>query len=620
MDDPAYLALRAGDEDPGDEDLWGDLEDGPPPEVDEDELAAVADELLADQARAAAVMGRLGVTGALAAGAAAAWGRRGPGMPGSAQTFPGVYASRSSGFASGKPLDTAPAGRVLGSLLEEAAGDDDRYPGASDDELAGVIAAWDRMRAYDSARMHAAIAELARRRPDPGCPPVGPGQIPEGVDEFLPREVASILAETSAAAGDMVSLGCELEVNLPGTKAAYRDGILSQRKAAIIASATMLLDPDEARAAEAKVLDRAGALTPPALRAAIARAVMEVNPDKARKRREHAAKRARVERWAEDSGNASLSGRELPPAEVLAADQRVTAWALELRKAGLDGGMDALRARAYLDLLLGTDSRPAPAPADGHTADEPGDSGQSGPGETPAPQTPGGPADGMIPPGFAGHVTLTVPEAIVTRHADRPGHLAGIGPIDPHLARDLAAAAARNPRSTWCLTVTDSLGHAVGHGCARPVTRRKRDGHDPPDPGPGFTLTPAGQPGIWRLTTGPREWLIEIVPLPAGECDHRWQARGHDPGVLLRHLAEVRHATCTGPGCRRPASRCDFEHNTPYETGGRTCLCNANPKCRHDHRLKQDPRWNAEQLPDGSIRWTTPSGRQYIIEPTRYPI
>ena len=278
MDDPAYLALRAGDEDPGDGDLWGDLEDGPPPEVDEDELAAVADELLADQARAAAVMGRLGVTGALAAGAAAAWGRRGPGMPGSAQTFPGVYASRSSGFASGKPLDTAPAGRVLGSLLEEAAGDDDRYPGASDDELAGMIAAWDRMRAYDSARMHAAIAELARRRPDPGCPPVGPGQIPQGVDEFLPREVASILAETSAAAGDMVSLACELEVNLPGTKAAYRDGILSQRKAAIIASATMLLDPDEARAAEAKVLDRAGALTPPALRAAIARAVMEVNP------------------------------------------------------------------------------------------------------------------------------------------------------------------------------------------------------------------------------------------------------------------------------------------------------------------------------------------------------
>jgi hypothetical protein len=36
-----------------------------------------------------------------------------------------------------------------------------------------------------------------------------------------------------------------------------------------------------------------------------------------------AAKFARVERWAEDSGNAALAGRELPPGEVLAADQLV---------------------------------------------------------------------------------------------------------------------------------------------------------------------------------------------------------------------------------------------------------------------------------------------------------
>jgi hypothetical protein len=44
------------------------------------------------------------------------------------------------------------------------------------------------------------------------------------------------------------------------------------------------------------------------------------------------------------------------------------------------------------------------------------------------------------------------------------------------------------------------------------------------------------------------------------------------------------------------------------------------PKCRHDHRLKQHPRWSAGQLPDGSVRWTTPAGRQYTTEPTRYPI
>jgi hypothetical protein len=77
---------------------------------------------------------------------------------------------------------------------------------------------------------------------------------------------------------------------------------------------------------------------------------MQVAPEAARKRREDAAKDARVERWAEDSGNAALVGRELPPAEVLAADQRVTWWARQLKKAGLAGSMDELRARAYLDL------------------------------------------------------------------------------------------------------------------------------------------------------------------------------------------------------------------------------------------------------------------------------
>jgi hypothetical protein len=138
--------------------------------------------------------------------------------------------------------------------------------------------------------------------------------MPEGFDEFTAREVASVLGETRGIAEDTLSLAHELEVNLPGTKAAFRSGLLNQRKAAIIASATCVLDPAEARAAEAKVLDRAGALTPPALRAAIQRAVMQVAPGKAKRRREHAAKKTRLERWSENSGNAGLAGRELPPA------------------------------------------------------------------------------------------------------------------------------------------------------------------------------------------------------------------------------------------------------------------------------------------------------------------
>jgi hypothetical protein len=41
---------------------------------------------------------------------------------------------------------------------------------------------------------------------------------------------------------------------------------------------------------------------------------------------------------------------------------------------------------------------------------------------------------------------------------------------------------------------------------------------------------------------------------------------------------------------------------------------------QHDHRLKQHPKWKVDQLPDGTFTWTTPAGRSYYTEPTRYPI
>ena len=244
----------------------------------------------------------------------------------------------------------------------------------------------------------------------------------------------------------------------------------------------------------------------------------------------------------------------------------------------------------------------------------------------------------MIPPGFAGRLNLTVPLATVLGLADRPGEAAGIGPVDPWLARDLATAAARNPKTTWCLTVTDQHGRPIGHGCARPAPddnpakrakpgARAGPGPPPAHPQPSFTAGPEHGPpggyGTWRLSTGipgARDLIIAVESIGTDPCDHRREAPGHDPGVMLRHLAEIRYATCTGPACRRPAAQSDFEHNIAYEAGGRSCLCNGDPKCRHDHRVKQHPRWQVDRLPDGTVRWTTPAGRQYTKEPTRYPI
>ena len=236
--------------------------------------------------------------------------------------------------------------------------------------------------------------------------------MPAAWEEFTPAELAPALGESRPAAEGLLGLASDLAVKLPQTRAAFLSGVVSQRKAEIIARATEPLNPAEARAAEALVIDRAGRLTPGGLRAAIRRAVMEVAPGKARKRREQAARLARVERWGEDSGNAALAGRELPPAAVLAASQRVTAWAKELKRAGLDGDMDQLRARAYLDILLGTDSRPRPDAAQGTPGTQapgtggPGRNGPgpSGPGE-PGSWSPPGPRPERCRPGLPGRST-----------------------------------------------------------------------------------------------------------------------------------------------------------------------------------------------------------------------
>ena len=55
-------------------------------------------------------------------------GRRGPGMPGSARSFPGEYTSPAAGFAASRPLDTAPGCAALALFAEDAAGPDDEYP------------------------------------------------------------------------------------------------------------------------------------------------------------------------------------------------------------------------------------------------------------------------------------------------------------------------------------------------------------------------------------------------------------------------------------------------------------------------------------------------------------
>ena len=152
--------------------------------------------------------------------------------------------------------------------------------------------------------------------------------MPQRWDEFAADELRVLLAESKAAVERMMDRAHALDRRLPGTMAQYRSGKLRLSKVTIIVDVTAPLDEQESRAAEDLVLGRADQLTPSGLRHATAQAVMDVAPEKAKKVREDATKDARVERWAEDSGNAALMGRELPPgrgAGRRSADHRVGA-------------------------------------------------------------------------------------------------------------------------------------------------------------------------------------------------------------------------------------------------------------------------------------------------------
>jgi hypothetical protein len=150
---------------------------------------------------------------------------------------------------------------------------------------------------------------------------------------------------------------------------------------------------------------------------------------------------------------------------------------------------------------------------------------------------------------------------------------------------------------------------------------------------PGVPAGPGDRPRLgspgWRLVPQSPDW-------PAW-MDQDAHAEDEDPGdpeededpdnapppgledaELEALLAGAREITVEQARAAQAWAR--LGHTAVLAAVGRTCLCNGNPKCRFDHRVKQDPRWKAEQLPNGAVRWTMPSGRQHVTEPTRYPI
>lgn len=158
------------------------------------------------------------------------------------------------------------------------------------------------------------------------------------------------------------------------------------------------------------------------------------------------------------------------------------------------------------------------------------------------------------------HLVLTASALAVAGLTDAPAHLEGYGPVPATLARRVAA------RATW-------------------------------------------EPLLVDARTG--------APLARS-------TRRYAPTQALRDAVVHRDATCTFPGCRMSARRCDVDHIEAYDPDAgpgddQTRVANLHALCRHHHGLKTRREWTPLRTPTGVTVWSSPHGRPYRRAPEHPP-
>ncbi|MGH3626209.1 MAG: HNH endonuclease signature motif containing protein [Sciscionella sp.] len=91
--------------------------------------------------------------------------------------------------------------------------------------------------------------------------------------------------------------------------------------------------------------------------------------------------------------------------------------------------------------------------------------------------------------------------------------------------------------------------------------------------------------------------------------------QGYTPSQALADFVRCRDLTCRFPGCDRPAVDCDLDHTIAYGDGGKTHASNVKCLCRLHHLIKTFWGWRDQQLPDGTVIWTSPSRHTYATSP-----
>lgn len=127
-------------------------------------------------------------------------------------------------------------------------------------------------------------------------------------------------------------------------------------------------------------------------------------------------------------------------------------------------------------------------------------------------------------------------------------------------------------------------------------------------PGYACELGPIPADAVREMATHAK---IRPLPHPAAS-----PAEPHyRPSAALAEFIRCRDLTCRFPGCDCPAEYADIDHTVPYPAGP-THASNLKILCRFHHLMKTFySTWNDQQLPDGTVIWTSPTGRTYTTTP-----
>jgi hypothetical protein len=533
----------------------------------------------------------------------------------------------SAAFGQDQAADVLRPGPVLAALTAQAVAS---AGSLTDNELVGALQAAQRTANHAAYQQIVVIAEFARRRQAEFEAAKARG-VPVGCrdGEFPGEELAMELLTTRGDAGARIDAATDLTARLPRTLAAMEAGAIDLPRACTIAFHTRAMSDEDAAQADEVLAAAAPGKRHDQLARKAAALELKLAPDAVAARKTIAKQDQRVEARREESGNASLSGRELDTADVIASKAHIDAIALKLRESGLiEGSLGRLRALALTDLTQGRNpldrinpgaaTPPEAAPPD----DEPADGASESSGDPSADARNPAPDPAAAPLSYAGPahpgesaplpalINLLIPAGTLLGWGTAPGEAAGWGLLDTQETQAIVKAASRHPRTRWCATLVGPDGTAIAHGCA---TGRHPPPHAPKVPRAGDA------PNQAQLLDLLQRLNVTFEPLARDTCDHGNAEDRYAPGRKLKHLVRARNQMCTAPACNAQALYCDLDHTVPYPEGP-TDQCNLNPKCRRHHRTKQAPGWKVTQPAPDTAVWTTPSGRTHTATPTAYDL